>query len=382
MLTLQTDDGNTLASPERVLTQSHQRITRVSILDDLWQPLPGGQLTGVEGYALSGSVAMERGKAVIRTLALELANPSGIWTPSGAGSLLYWDRLVRVERGVRTGGADFLAPAGVFQIDSPEAARQGGALLVRLTGADRMDRATRSEFTAPESHAAGSGVGAVLRGILEDAGVGTDRWSVDDGGATLGADRHYEEGEERLASAIRLANDFALEVFADARGFMVIRPKPDPLGLTPAWTFEAGATAVHEGVSQRWSRDKFANHILVTGEAADRTPVRGEASDTNAASPTRVDGPMGDRLIKYTSGMITTAPQAQAVAQSMLWERAMIEEQVSLPHVPLPILEPGDAVIINEPTTGTADKYVLDTLSLPLAGGSANLNVKRARSLS
>ena len=380
MLDLRSDTGNVMDAADRVLASSHQRVTRVSVLDDTYNPLPGGVLTGEDGYMLSGSVSMSRTDPVARTLGLELVNPDGIWTPTGQGSLLYWDRLLRVERGVRVAGQDFLAPAGVFQIDSPEVQRSSGVVL-KLTGADRMDRATRSQFTDPETHAVGSGVGAVIRAVLEAAGVGTDRWTVDDGGATLGAARSYEVGEERLSAAMRLANDFALEVFADARGYMVVRPKPDPLGLATAWTFEAGVSAVHEGVSVKWSRDKFYNHILVTGESADQDPIRAEAADTNPASPTRTTGPMGDRLLKYTSAMITTVPQAQAVAYSLLWERAMIEEQVTIPHVPLPLLEAGDAIVIREPTTGTNDRYVVDNLSLPLAGGAASLNVKKARSL-
>lgn len=380
MLTLRSDAGG--EAPLAELSRSHQRVTRVTLLDDQYNPLPGGVLTGTDGYALSGSVSHERGRTVARTLSLEIANPDGLWTPTGPGSFLYWDRLIRVERGVRIGGVDFVAPLGVFLIDTPEAQRAGGGHSLSVTGADRMDRATRSRFTAPTSYASGSAVGPVIQDILVDAGVGADRWSIDDGGAVLGATRNYEVDEERMAAANRLALDFSLDVFADARGQMVVRPKPNPLGLPPAWVFEEGPDAVHLGVSKRWSRDKFYNHVLVTGESADQTPVRAEASDTNPSSPTRITGPMGDRLLKYTSAMITTVPQAQAVAASLLWERAMIEESIRLEHVPLPVLEAGDAVIIRDDVTATDAKYVVDAVTIPLAGGSASLDVKHARSLS
>lgn len=379
MLQLKADDGTPLADPERVLRSSHQRVARVSVLDDLFNPLPGLVFTGADGYAVDGSVSQDASRAIRRTVTLTISNPDGVWTPRGEGSAFYWDRQIKVERGVVVGGVAYYAPLGVFLIDAPEVDARAG--LLTLSGADRMDRATRSEFTAPTSYALGAGVGAAVRDILEDAGVGITQWSVDDGGATLGAARHYEVGEERLQAAITLANDFALEVLADANGFMVVRPKRDPQDLPSSWTFKAGVDATHLGLAKRWSRDRFYNHILVTGESADQEPLRAEASVTDPSNPLRVTGPMGDRLFKYTSAMITTVQQAQDVADAMLWERALIEEELSIEHVVNPMLEAGDAIRVEDNSSATDDKYAIASLDLPIAAGPASLNVKKVRTL-
>lgn len=376
MLQLRSDADNIL--DPGILAQSHQRVVRVSVLDDLWNPLPGAILTGENGYAIDGMVTQNSASDIRRSLTLSLVNPEGVWTPNGPGSFFYWDRHIRIERGVRVGSEDYYAPLGVFLIDTPSTVDN----LMVITGADRMDRAIRSEFTAPVSYAAGSLVGGTIKDILVGAGIGADRWTINDNGATLGATRSYEVSESRLSAARALATDFGLDVFSDARGFMVIRPKPNPVGAAVAWTFQPGAGATHLGVSKKWSRDRFYNHILVTGESADQTPVRGEAEDTNSASPTRVDGPMGRRLFKHVSAMITTVPQAQAVAQSLLWQHALIEETVSLPHVVNPLLEADDAVRIVDPTSLTDDKYLISSISIPLASGAASLEVKKVRNLS
>lgn len=376
MLQLRSDTGAPVSSD--VLRHSHQRVVRISVLDSLWNPVPGSVLTGTDGYAISGSVAQQAAGDIRRRLWLSVANPGGLWTPDGPGSLFYWDRYLRVERGVRVADTDFLAPLGVFLIDTPAVTDN----VLSITGADRMDRALRSEFTDPVSYPIGSGVGATVKDILVEAGVGDDRWTIDDGGATLGAARHFEVGDTRLSAARALATNFGLEVFADASGYMVVQPKPDPNALTVAWTFAAGAEATHLGVSKRWSRDRFYNHIRVAGESADQVPIMAEAEDTNPASPTRVDGPMGRRLYKHTSAMITTEAQAQAVADAQLFERALIEESIDLPHVANPLLEVHDLVRIVDQRSRTNDSYLISALNTPLAESGGSLDVQKVRRLS
>lgn len=378
MVPLRSDAGIELAGAEVLLRSSHQRISRVSVLDDLFNPLPGLIFTGVDGYAIDGSVSGDASRYIRRTLSLTLANPDGVWTPRGEGSAFYWDKLLRVERGIRAGGQDFLAPMGVFLIDTPEVER--GRL--SLTGADRIDRATRSEFTGPATYAAGTRVGVVIQDILTDAGIGASRWSVDDGGSTLGIARTFEAGEERLPQAVSLATSFSLDVFADSAGYIVVRPKRDPETVPSAWTFQEGVDATHVGLSKRWSRDRFYNHVLVSGESSEiNPPVRAEASITDPASPLRITGAMGDRLFKYTSAMITTQAQADQVALTLLWEHALIEEEIRIDHVPNPTLEPGDVITIVDEESVTNDRYLIDTISVPLAGGTATVNAKKVRSI-
>ena len=379
MQELRSDAGVLLSDAAAVLKQSHQRVTRVSVLDDNFNPLSGLVFTGESGYALDGQVSDDETRYVRRTCSLSFANPGGIWTPSGEDSPFYWTKMLRLERGVRVGGVDFYAPQGVFQIDAPEVSDN----VLSLTGADRIDRATNSEFTEATSYAAGQRLGVVLRDLLESTGVGSAKWSVDDGTQVLGAVRAYEQGDERLQSIMTLAGSFSLDVFADGNGFMVIRPKRDPTTIPISWTFQAGVDATHVGISKRWSRDRFYNHVLVTNDTSDDSIplIRSEASVTDPSNPLRVTGPMGDRLFKYVSGMITTQGQADAVAASLLWEHAIIEEEIRLDHVPNPMLEAGDAVMIIDPDTDTNDRYAISSLTTPLAGGTASLTMKKIRLL-
>lgn len=381
MVPLRDADGLLLANADQVLRRSHQRVARVSVLDDLFNPLPGLVFTGELGYAVDGAVTQDTARAIRRTLSLTLANPDGVWTPRGEGSPFYWDRHVFVERGVRVGGVEYYSPQGVFLIDTPSVDSRARALTI--SGSDRMDRATRSEFTAPTTYDLGDPVGEVIRDILEDAGVGSSRWTVNDEGAQLGADRYYEAGEDRMGAALSLATAFALEVFADANGFMVVQPVRDPESLASTFTFASGESATMLGLSKKWSRDRFYNHVLVTGESSELDPpARAEVSVTDPSNPLRVTGPMGDRLYKYVSAMITTDAQALAVAQALLWEKALIEEEISVEHIVNPTIEAGDAVTVVEADSATDDRYAVTAVSSPLGAGPATLTVKKVRRLS
>ncbi len=382
MRRLRSRDGRALPEQERHLRQSHQRVTRVSVLDDLFNPIHGAVLTGADGHVIDGSVSMDRDRYVQRQVSLTLANPDGIWTPEGESSLFYWDKYIRVERGVRVEGVDYFASMGVYLIDEISAESTPDEESFDVKGLDRMDRATRSEFTQPKKYAAGVRVGVAIQDLLEDAGIGHRRWSVDDDGQDLINGRHYEVGDGRLEAATKLAHAFGLEVYANADGFIVVRAAPDLNSLPVAWQFTAGEDAVHLGVSKKWSRDRFYNHILVIGETAKGAVVRAEASDTNPDSPTRVGGPMGDRLFKYKSGMVATFAQAQRVANQLLQKHALIEETVKVNHVPLPILEAGDAIRVTDESTNTNAKYLIKSINTPIAGGEANLEVHKVRNLS
>jgi hypothetical protein len=211
--------------------------------------------------------------------------------------------------------------------------------------------------------------------------MGSVLLALDDGGKTLAAARTFDEQEERVVAMTALARDYSLDVFVDADGVLTLKPIVD-LTLTPtAWTYDRGDDAVMLGITKGFSDQRFYNHVVVIGESADQVPVRGEAADVNPLSPGNVNGPLGDRTFFYSSPMITTTLQAQQVAQSMLPEVALIEEDVRLPVVPNPALEAGDAIVIVEPISRTDDRYLIDSITIPLGAGSSTIQTKKVRAL-
>lgn len=341
-------------------------------------------LTGDAGVVTGGSVSMARDRR--RTMSLELVNEGGAWTPAEAADALFPNRLLRIEAGIVVAGAPEHVPLGLFAIDRPtvEVTRSGST--IRVTGQDRLKRALRSAFTRPTRYEDGMRVGDVVRAIAGDAGMGDALYRLDDGGKSLGADRVYEVNASRIDALHGLATDFALELYVDADGYLVLTPSrtADTLG-EPVWAFEPGEEAIMLGVTKDLTDDRLYNHTLVTGEAANLPPVRGEARDLNPASPAYnpLDGtgPIGDRLWTYVSAMIRSEEQAQAVADAELLRISLVEELISVPFIGLSALEVGDVVAIAEPTARIADRYLVETLSLPLGTGSMTMTTGRVRSV-
>lgn len=365
------------------LSETHRSTSRVVVLDPAtFAEL--GVLSGDSGYAIEGTVSMVRRRAIRRTCDLTVANPDGVWTPSGPGSWLFFNSLIRLERGVYL-DADRVewCVLGHFLVGRPHADVTPGGSTLQVQGEDRAKLLVRSRFTEPTTYAAGVRIGAVIGAEATVAGMGTTRYRLDDSGKTLTRDRTFEEDESRIDALGDLAHDYGLELYADADGFLTLAEPPDPMTAPVAWTYTAGTDAIHTGLSKEWTDDRLYNHVVVTGEDSDPALpiVRAEASDTNPSSPAYINGPLGDRLYRYTSAMITSTAMAADVAAKLLREVALIEETIDLPQVTNPALEPGDAVAIVEPVSKTNGRYLVESITTPLHLGVQSLGTKVARSL-
>ena len=362
------------------LRRSHRRAARVTVLDAALQPV--AEISGTAGVSVDGRVSMDRTRDVRRVCDFALANLEGAFTPASAYDLLYWNRLVRLERGV------YVTPTevewftlGTFVIDTPRVDVSTRGSTVQVQGSDRLSILGGSRFTAPVTYTAGTRLYAVIQDIAVDGGFGGDLYRLDDGGKTLAADRTYAEQEERLVAIHDLARDYALEAACDPFGYLVLRPYVQPTSVAVAWDLVAGEEALILGLAKQWSKQRLYNHVVVTGEAADQSPVRGEAMVLNPAAPHYIYGGLGDRPYFLTSAMITTTGQANEAAAALLPQVGLIEERIDLPAVVVPILEEGDVVRVVEPLSRTDDRYVIDTVQMPLGAGTLRLGTKVVRPL-
>lgn len=365
------------------IRRSHRRAARATILDATLTPLI--DLTGSESVTLEGSVMQDRGRETRRTCSLELANASGAWTPTDQYGALYWNKPIKLERGVYVGGMVEYVSLGVFLIDRPTVDVDTEGNVLRITGRDRFKLAEKSKFTVPYSVIAGTRIRDVIRALAEAAGMGTlDRlYALDDSGKALVAGRSWEQGEMRLRGMLDVAASYSLELYMDAEGRLAMRPElADPLTLPTVYEFEPNEVSIMLGLSKSWSDERLYNHVLVTGEGAGLPTVyKGEAMDLNPASPGYIYGGIGDRMYEYVSSMIGSNAQAQEVANALLPRVALIEEELSLPSIVHPALETGDVIGVREDTSNTSGGYRIDRLSIPLGEGEMTIGARRVRAL-
>lgn len=373
------------AFADAVRNADRKRATRLLLLTSLL--VPTDVLSGDRALVLDGSVTIDRTRQQRRTMSLTISNENGAWTPSPS-SPLFLNRIVQVQRALYVGSQPEWVPLGTFLIDDPEVTVSAGGSSIRLAGTDRTKLALSSNFTAPYTLGAGTRVRDAVRALAQQAGMGSDDrlYSLDDGGKFLGTDATFEESDNRLDAMMRLAQDYALDLYPDALGVLVLRPLLALETVAPVWTFERGSQAIMLGLTKRFSDATLFNHTVAIGEGVDFGPYRGEARDLNPASPVYnpVDGsgPVGDRVAPvYRSAGITSIAQAQEVAQAMLRDVALVQEAVSVPSVTHPALEAGDVVQITEATSATAARYSLDVVTQPVGGGPMQLSANRVRSL-
>jgi hypothetical protein len=379
-----------ISNEARVAAQrSHRRASRLSILDYNLHPT-GDVFEGDAGYVLAGAVHMDRTRDVRRTCDFTIANPDGLWTPTDVDDLFYWNRSVKLERGIYLDDdtVEWFS-LGVFIIDQPTVTVAPAGASLRITGVDRMDRLLRARFYEPYYVPAGSDAPrALLFGMANTYAAMTTAYpnsSVTIGPADFeiitAADRTWETGESVIDAFRQSANDFNLEPFVDADGVLQIDRWVDPILAPLAWSFAPGDDAIITGLAKTWSKDRLYNRILVRGESAlGEVSVSAQAAVDDPANPAHANF-QGDRLFLYTSAMIATTGQAQDTADRFLVEHALIEEELSVGFVPVPALEVGDVVEIIEPISGTNDRYQIQRMTMPLGPGGATFDVRKLRSL-
>lgn len=364
------------------IRSSHRRAVRVTTLDANLNPLL--VLTGEGSVTLGGSVQQDRGRETRRTCSLEIVNPDGTWTPTDQLGAIYWSKPLKIERGVYVAGVPELISLGVFVIDRPSVEVTARGNVLRITGRDRFKLAEKSKFTASTTIASGTRIRDTIRALAEGAGMGTADalYALDDAGKTLLAARTWEQGEERLRAMLDVASAYSMELYMDADGRLALRPElADPFVLPSVYDFAPGDVSIMLGLSKSWSDERFYNHVLVTGEGAELgTVYKGEAMDLNPASPGYIYGGVGDRLYTYSSAMIRSNAQAQEVADALLPNVALIEEELAVPSIVHPALEAGDVIAVTEASSRTEGyRYRVDRLSIPLGEGSMTIGARRLR---
>lgn len=151
---------------------------------------------------------------------------------------------------------------------------------------------------------------------------------------------------ERWDAIDALASSINTEVYADHRGYFVIKDIPSLTTGYPAYVIRRGPAGTLVDVSIKSTRDRVYNAVVALGQSSDPNipPVWGWAFDNNPASPTYYYGDFGQVPKFYSSQFLTTVAQCTAVAQSQLDEALAANRALSLTSLSLTFLEPGDVI--------------------------------------
>lgn len=339
-----------------LVTGSHMARFRCIAVDGFQT---GDNPTGTELPVLNGSIELNATADVRGSGSIDVI---GDWPTSQNLSLAPYGAEVFLSRGIDRGANGVLwAPLGYYRISavSQDDAAKGP---IKLNLDDRMATIIDSRYRQPRQWLTGTTVQEIVEDavltIYDDAVIVFDD---DSNLSTIGRSLIVEES--RYDVLLTIAEGLGKVVYWDELGQLVFRTVPDE--DDPIWTVKAGPGGAMVKANRSLSREGVYNIVVVTGEGADDIPpVRAEAYDAQASSPTFFDGPFGRVPRFYSSPFITTETQAQNAARNLLKQSLGAPYDVGLSAVPNPAVKPYDVyrVVYND---GNRELHVVERATIP-----------------
>lgn len=363
----------------------------------------------VTASTIEGVVYVDTARATRRTCQLRLIDKDGVYTPKDASSVFYWDKLIKIEYGLKVGGDYTYIPLGIFTIDRSEVIAENGAAVINLDGSDQWDSFSMANFASSSGWASGTSINQIITDVATTYGIPTSRLTLDPLTTRSASEKQvnvtwrYQLGENVGERLKKWAEDWSIDIYFDVNGNLVTRdmtlpPYTGTSNSAPDAIFTSGENAIMLGIQKAQSSHTIYNHIVVTGDTADGTAaVRGEyieGTGTNVSTATLkrtfnqrsntglTVAELGDKVLVIRTTTLKTAQQCLDRAMVELSKNLVVEETINLPTIVNPLFEGHDVIEITETNTGlNQQRYTLDSFDIPMRSSRQVLNVKKMRAL-
>ena len=268
----------------------------------------------------------------------------------------------RIRRGYQSLGVAESIQHGIFRVDDLEEHDDG---TIAVSGSGLESYVIDARFLRPRTPPYGVStvlhISDLIREVLPRAVVSIECTSDRPITATAPWDR------ERWDAIDALANSINAEVFADYRGFFVIRDVPSLTNSLPVYRLADGDDGVLIERTPKKTRDRVYNAVSVSGQSSDQDvpPVWGWAADMDPNSPTYYYGDFGQVPRFFSSQFFSSDAQCAAYAQNLLAEALAANEALSGTALPLLFLEPGDIIDVVL-ASGQVERRILEKMSYSL----------------
>jgi hypothetical protein len=376
------------------VTRSHKRASRVDVLveGDVVGTLGTLQDGSTYGGVIGGTVEISRAPVRRRLSGLVVVDPERRYVRTtdqgGIAWLSPYGVELRVWRGIdyQDGSDPELVPLGTFEItanaeDQPK---------VDVSGWDRGGTINQFKFISPFEITLGENLTAAIKRVVETRWPGqTLTYNMADAGWTTPGIVLAEQAEPWTEACKRLAAAGGYDLHFDPMGDVVMRSEPVVNdSIIPVVSFHAGTDGVRIGAPQQArSTEGHYNGIILSGENTDNVAdgtgvIRVEVWDENSRSPTYVGGPWGYRARWVPMASVKTPEQAYAAATGILRAELGRTDGYTITCLPMPHLDVNDAARVfpdrGDDVTGTNLIQLIDTISVPVAGGSMRVDTRGA----
>ena len=193
-------------------------------------------LEEITGATVEGTVYVDSDRSTRRTCQLRVIDRNGEYTPKGSNytsygknALFYWDKLLKVEYGVKVGSAFVYVPLGIFMIDRVEVVAERGAAVINVDGIDLWKKFTFSDFSAPQNWASGTLIKTIVSDFATAAGISSARLNLSaldsKTNKTTSVITTVEMGDNRGDKLLEFAEKWSIDLYFDRNGFLVAKDK-------------------------------------------------------------------------------------------------------------------------------------------------------------
>lgn len=343
---------------------------------EVWQR-PAGTWIRVDPFGdaglpiTSGSLSATLANGVTRTVSLTVPMSQQLYRngtsmiPLAGGDLL--DPLaseLRIRAGWKAGAA-VVGWWPVFTGPIVDVSAQTGTGDLNVSASDRAEGVVASKFVSPRSAPTDTPlVTTLIRDLIDDVwGPG----SFGDHDETYTTVPKMTWDVERSSALGSMASAATCFWYAVADGTFTVRRIPWAAASygTPLVTFADGAGMLDASV--RLSRSGVCNIAVVpSSNTSGSDPFYGTSWDLDPGSRTRVDGPLGRRVLRADGENVTSSGQADTIAKAKRLRSLASLEEWSMRIVSDPSLELGDVCRIM--TMGVQRDVALASFTLPLSG--------------
>jgi hypothetical protein len=318
-----------------------------------------------------GSITAEMGRDERRTLELTLDNFDRKFTPTPKG--LWYDKLIRVRRGIEVDGQKIEFDIGHFMIDQ---FTKSESTLVGISGRDYAKRMMKDRIPAPVSFKKNTLIDEIIKALALNAGI--RRTSFSGSGKRLREDATFDSDTSRWEIANKLAIDHGQDLFMNRAGSLQLKPQVDPL-VEPA-VLTIGVKARNAINFDRSTNDgELHNHVVVVSTVDDQDiPAWVELENNEPSSPTRI-AKIGRRTKKIETALTKDRAQLLEIARNFLRVAALEQFEVTFSSLNYPWLDAGSVIEIDDPDAGPTDptRFLLTSLTIPLRTGAMTGTAKR-----
>lgn len=364
---------------------SHTAVARVDIINTAVGSAAAGvkASTRSNDFSISsGSVQLQRGASVRRTVTVELILESySVFRDALDPRLGYQLKPYRGFVADAT-AAEVFIPLGVFVIDTCTINRLAdGRYKYRATGYDRSKVVDRNTFTSPVSFASGTTYTSAINTIYSGR-VGTafdPIYVAETVATTLPGTVTFSENDSPWSAIQTLSDSIGCDTFFDQDGVLRTQTIPDPSTVVPIIDIASDTLGVQIGaLSETYSISETFNAVYVNGSAPWLLfSVQGLARDEDPASPTYYLGPFGLRPKIIQSALVTDVTQANSVAAAELSKILGRTRKVDFTILPLPFLDIGDVVRTADQESRRYARHIVDSLQIPIIGNSMSGSLRQ-----